>query len=318
MAKMKCIFTGDEVDYEHQTSTLFYSLTVANNPVSIFICDGCKDNLKITVEPQIVKGLIANKRFPERVFVHSESCNAINNVVDSISIVPDDYLKQLDCPKTPLEKLNNLLLTLYKRQKIEGERLLIPIEVEHIGIKCYFRSTEECYFYIRCLAEDGFLVESETGNAPKDTAIKFTLKGLNKITEFEKQGHDSKTCFIAMAFDEKTKPYREAIKKALTATNYTPYIIDEEHLSSDKTIPDGILAGIRKSKFCVADFTLHRNGVYFESGYAVGLGKPVIYICEKKEFDKAHFDIKQLQHIIYTDASDLERKLIDKINAWIN
>ena len=109
-----------------------------------------------------------------------------------------------------------------------------------------------------------------------------------------------------------------AIKKAIEKTGYSVTIIDVEHLASNQTIPDAILAAIKKSKFCIADFTLQSKGVYFESGYAVGLGKSVIYTCERKDFEaNSHFDVKQLQHIIYDTEKDLETKLVEKIEAWI-
>ncbi|MEP6737098.1 MAG: hypothetical protein ABJA70_16360, partial [Chryseolinea sp.] len=85
-----------------------------------------------------------------------------------------------------------------------------------------------------------------------------------------------------------------------------------------KTINDEIIAGLRKCKFCIADFSYHRNGVYFEAGFALGQKKPVIYSCMKEEFAKAHFDIKPLQHIIYDTPDELRDKLISKIQAWID
>ena len=35
---------------------------------------------------------------------------------------------------------------------------------------------------------------------------------------------------------------------------------------------DRIIAQIRASKFVVADFTRNRGGVYYEAGFALGLG----------------------------------------------
>ena len=42
---------------------------------------------------------------------------------------------------------------------------------------------------------------------------------------------------------------------------------------------------IRKSKFLIADFTGQRGGVYYEAGFAYGLGLPVIWTCRKDWFD---------------------------------
>ena len=49
---------------------------------------------------------------------------------------------------------------------------------------------------------------------------------------------------------------------------------------------------IRNAMFVIADLTHDNNGAYWEAGYAEGLGKPVVYICEKDKFEemKTHFD----------------------------
>lgn len=80
---------------------------------------------------------------------------------------------------------------------------------------------------------------------------------------------------------------------------------------------DEIISSLKKCKFCISDFTFHSNGVYFENGYALGQKKKVIYTCREDEFKKAHFDIRPLQHIIYKTEHELEKDLINKIEAWI-
>ncbi len=213
--------------------------------------------------------------------------------------------------------MEQLFINLFKLQKVDGERVVVNLSDESFYLKNYFQSSAECFFYIQGLEEKHLLQSYHNGLGLSSFPFTITHLGLNKIVELLNEGNSSKNCFIAMAFKEETKLFRDAIKRALNATGYKAIIIDEENLASDKTIPDGILSGIKKSKFCVADFTHHRNGVYFESGYALGLGKPVIYLCEEKDFANVHFDIKQLQHIIYSDADELETKLISKIEAWI-
>ena len=59
------------------------------------------------------------------------------------------------------------------------------------------------------------------------------------------------------------------------------------------------------------------KGVYFESGFALGQGKKVIYTCSNTEFANAHFDIRPLQHIIYETTEQLTKDLINKIEAFI-
>jgi nucleoside 2-deoxyribosyltransferase len=42
----------------------------------------------------------------------------------------------------------------------------------------------------------------------------------------------------------------------------------------------------------IADLTDDNEGAYWEAGFAEGLGKPVIFSCEKAKFEekKTHFD----------------------------
>ena len=78
-----------------------------------------------------------------------------------------------------------------------------------------------------------------------------------------------------------------------------------------------IIAEIRSSQFLVADFTGQNRGVYLEAGFAMGLGRPVIWTCRKDDFGKTHFDIKQFNHILWEAPEDLREKLADRIKAII-
>lgn len=86
-------------------------------------------------------------------------------------------------------------------------------------------------------------------------------------------------------------------------------------------IDDEIIAEIRRSRFLVADFTHEkagaRGGVYFEAGFAFGLGIPVIYTCREDAIDKIHFDTRQYHHTAWKDSADLRDKLEKRILAVI-
>ena len=314
---MDCPLTGHKVEFENYRDTICYQLTIAENNVTIFICRNCIDEISLDSKHHIVTGLIANKKWPERSLITSKGCSLKDTPKESEKLILPEYLETADYPKNPSQRMNHLFLNLFNLQKTDGEIIKINLREEQFWVRNYFRSMEECKFYMDGLVENGLIHFDFAGYANTPSKITITHSGLNKAVELSEEGNNSNSCFIAMAFSEEMSPYREAIKKALKTTGYDVVIIDEVHLESDKTIPDGILSGIKKSKFCIADFTNHRNGVYFESGYALGLGKPVIYLCEEKEFEKAHFDIKQLQHIIYKTPEELEKRLVEKIEAWI-
>ena len=48
-------------------------------------------------------------------------------------------------------------------------------------------------------------------------------------------------------------------------------------------ICDRILAESRLAQFVIADFTGQRSSVYFEAGFAIALGRPVIWTCHERE-----------------------------------
>jgi nucleoside 2-deoxyribosyltransferase len=125
------------------------------------------------------------------------------------------------------------------------------------------------------------------------------------------------TCFVAMSFDPELNPaFDDGIRPAVEVDCGLRVLrVDrEEH---NDNITDRILAGIRSAQFVIADFTLQRQGVYFEAGFALGLGRTVIWICRADDFARVHFDTRQYNHIVWTDAPDLRRKLADRIKATV-
>ncbi len=109
--------------------------------------------------------------------------------------------------------------------------------------------------------------------------------------------------------------WKKAIEKAIVDAGFIPRRIDnKEH---NNKICDEIVAEIRKSKFAVCDFTGQRGGVYFEAGFALGLGLPVIWTCKSDEVDKLHFDTRQYNHIVWDKEEDLYAKLFNRVKATI-
>ena len=77
------------------------------------------------------------------------------------------------------------------------------------------------------------------------------------------------------------------------------------------------IAEIRRSRFVVADYTGHRGGVYFEAGFALGLGLTVIPTCRNDEISELHFDIKHLNTLGWQTPAELADKLNKRIRAVI-
>ena len=96
--------------------------------------------------------------------------------------------------------------------------------------------------------------------------------------------------------DAMNDPYEKGIEPAILETGFKPFLINRKP-DVDK-IDDEIIGEIRRSRFLIADFTPDadckpRGNVYFEAGFARGLGLPVISTCRKDAIDDVHFDTRQ-------------------------
>lgn len=232
----------------------------------------------------------------------------------------EDFISLEFVDKTPDNKILSLLEYIRLQMTFDGDSVdLIDSETplsDQFWRRLYFNSLREFEFYMETIYELGY-VKYEHGQGYY-LGIKLTIDGLKQVLRLVSE-KSSRTCFIAMSFEEEMfKIYESAIKPAIIETGFEPLIISEKRdIPSDTTINDAILAGIKKSKFTIADFTNHKHGVYFESGYALGRGQKVIYTCRADEIGKAHFDTRNYPHIVWKDADDLRRQLIDKIEVFI-
>jgi nucleoside 2-deoxyribosyltransferase len=76
-----------------------------------------------------------------------------------------------------------------------------------------------------------------------------------------------------------------------------------------------IVAEIKRSGLLVADFTAHRQSVYYEAGFAHGYGIPVIWTCRADHIRAAHFDTRQYNHIVWDTPATLRARLTSRIEA---
>src|SRR6266576_4120836 len=101
----------------------------------------------------------------------------------------------------------------------------------------------------------------------------------------------------------------------IRAAGFQPSRIDKKDYVGG--ITDEIMAEIRRSRFVVADYTGQKAGVYFEAGFALGLGLPVIPTCRAEEIGALHFDIKHLNTLTWTTPAELADRLAKRIRAVI-
>lgn len=224
-------------------------------------------------------------------------------------------------PKTFSEKVDLFLLGLSSRINYVGEVVLFS--QEQLESACFvlrnpggpWRKDEklvknQVQYFIKYLVDQGFV---ETG------PYQFVLlpKGYERIDVLQKNmSKNTKNVFVAMSFAPEMTEVREAIKKALLECGFVPRIMDEiEH--NHQIVPE-MLYEIREARFVIAELTGHNNGAYFEAGYALGFGKDVIQICKKSKFgEDGHFDVKQVNSVLWDNTEDLTMKLSARIKATI-
>ena len=172
------------------------------------------------------------------------------------------------------------------------------------------------------VAQDGYI--SDDGLAK----IFITSKGFQRLEALEGTNASSRQGFIAMWFDPTMSDAAAAIGEAIRDAGYDPLIISSKEHNGD--INDAIIGEIRRSRFIVADFTcgtlqdptgndqgMPRGGVYFEAGFAKGLGIEVIWCCREDQMKFVHFDTNHISHIVWKDPADLRARLARRIGATI-
>ena len=146
------------------------------------------------------------------------------------------------------------------------------------------------------------------------SAVRLTPAGCLAAEKLTQARSASVQGFVAMWFDPSMNDaYTLGFDRGIRQAGYRPLRIDnKEHAGP---ISDAILAEIRRSRFVVADYTGTNNGVYFEVGFAIGLGIPVIPTCRADWLDKLHFDIRHINTLKWDDPEHLAAGLARRVSA---
>ena len=117
-----------------------------------------------------------------------------------------------------------------------------------------------------------------------------------------------------MWFNESTNElFNNVFSPAIKNCGYEPVRVDL--IPHNNKICDQIISEIKSSQCLISDFTGHRGGVYYEAGFAHGLGIPVIFTCEETDLQNIHFDIRQYNFLTW--KKHVLSEFIDKIQNRI-
>jgi hypothetical protein len=195
-------------------------------------------------------------------------------------------------PPNPAEQADNFLCWIGDNIQAGGQY----IEVHKPAILAIIGSIDdaEFYFIFGHLKEERLILsKSHVGGGNAIIAdVTLEWRGWEYYRELKRGRIDSRKAFMAMQYDDRIldKIVEETFKPAVKQTSFELFRLVERPEAG--LIDDRLRVEIQTSRFLIADLTHENAGAYWEAGYAEGLGRPVIYTCEKAKFDeqKTHFD----------------------------
>lgn len=226
------------------------------------------------------------------------------------------------------EKIQKLLLRLREKTEYFGQEINLG-DIELAIPLAYAKNSRELQALLSLISEKnlarvGYTEPAKfvgtTDMAPAIRSVKITLleAGWDLTNSYQKQNTDSDRGFIAVWFDESMNESIVAAEQAISENGFRPVCIRDEHFS--EKIMDKALGEIRQSRFVVIDLTGARASVFFEAGFAHGLGIDSIYVYRENENqDKTPLDfyVRHYQCYKYKDSDDLREILKAAISARI-
>lgn len=238
-------------------------------------------------------------------------------------------------PKTFAERVDYILLYINSRTPHIGQPITLSFK-ELLGMlfidreeinpeysstgygKWIERKEEDCEieikYFLDYLSNNEYIRYNDGPSEEEWVDLSLMPAGYARIDELQKNSTNSRNVLVAMKFGDDTKTLREAIREGVKKAEYSPIFIDE--VQHNDLITPELLKQIKDSKFVVVDLTHQNNGAYFEEGYAMGLGKPVIQLCKKGTV--LHFDIAQKNTIMWDAEEDIIDYLYNRIKATID
>jgi len=129
-------------------------------------------------------------------------------------------------------------------------------------------------------------------------------------------------CFVIQPFDGAAydKRFRDIYDPAIREAGLDPYRVDRD---PSVLVPiDEIEEGITRSAVCFADISEDNPNVWFELGFAIAAGKPVVMVCSELRtrfpFDVQHRSIVRYKTESTSDFKELESEIIRRLKGSLN
>lgn len=212
-----------------------------------------------------------------------------------------------------IEKLKNLVVELKIRELIHillySTNKQLPLVLKDRIIKISFQHFLLENFLIRGIVsgEDIRLFLNRT-----NSDLFKIIDSLNNLEQF-KYYNENPLVFVMIAFDKEMESVYEIIKEVGESFNLNAKRVSD--VEGQFIINNKIIEYIQNAKFIVADLSLEKPNVYFELGYARGLNKNVITICNEKS--ELHFDASPWKCLYYSTKENLRINLYEEFKTQI-
>jgi nucleoside 2-deoxyribosyltransferase len=208
-------------------------------------------------------------------------------------------LKIVEIGDRPSELLESLTLM----TQAPGEIVALMPQVDYP--LAWASNSDELTFHANALEELGLV---SIPQRTLDGRLGIVVRHRGWAEKSKAQALKADTAFVAMSFSQQLLGiWTNGIRPGVRLAGYEPKRVDTDaHVGR---IDLKILADIRAAKFLVCDVTEQKPGVYFESGFAIALEKPVIWTVRRDEIERVHFDTRQFAHILWENEEDLKTQL---------
>lgn len=231
-----------------------------------------------------------------------------------VRITPDTAARVTRMPLPRLrERASRVLVEIARRWPQSEASFNLEFISRNLKVQglSYSQNEREVLRLLEILTDDGcFRQTSGSGGFALSVRRLLAAEALGDCGSSSPQG------FVAMWFDQSLQDaWTNGFDPGIRAAGFKPIRIDNKDYVGG--ITDEIMAEIRRSRFVVADYTGQVNGVYFEAGFALGLGLTIIPSCHAEEVGKLHFDIKHLNTLLWKTPAELAGALDRRIRAVI-
>jgi len=181
----------------------------------------------------------------------------------------------------------------WKDLSVAGGNLSVPVK-EWVSVKITVSGS-----LISLMINEVELCRTQAYIQQDQLALFFDGADEVRVKDFKVSAHKPSVFTVMQFSDQYDELYNEVIKP--TSEDFNLECIRADDMYTNGLIIEDISRSIREAYIVIADVTPDNPNVYYEVGYAHGIGKPVILLCDRKR-EKLPFDVSGMRTIFYDNS----------------